>query len=247
LTKLACHAIVLTPKGKNVLETQYKVHNVSYIPYGVHKSRIFDHEYAKQKLGLSNKVVLFCFGYPYPNKGFQYAIEAVGKLVEMGYDNTILLLQDTRPAHDYRKCEEYVNMLKDLVRRKNLERYVHFIPFISEVELPLYLSATDIFIYPFEPRVASSSSLMRTIYFGKPHILSDIPAFEFIKNLRLKNIIFVKPKSLDGIAKAILEIFSRYEKYEEDTYYREWLDSIDWGNIGKMHIKLYYDIIVKCR
>lgn len=236
LAKLSQHIIVLTPKGKRVLETEYGIHNVSFIPYGIHKSKVYEHEYAKARIGFSNKIVLACFGYPYPNKGFQYAIEAVNKLVEIGYRNVVLLLQDIKLAHDYRKCEEYINMLKDLVRRKKLETYVHFLPFIPEKELPLYLSAVDIFIYPYEHRVASSSALMRTLYFGKWYILTDIPAFEIFKNLGLSNIKFVKPRSPDEIAEAILKIVSERRGLNTN---KELLDKFSWENIGKMHIELY--------
>jgi glycosyltransferase involved in cell wall biosynthesis len=240
LAKLSSHVIVLTPEGKRILETEYRINNLTFIPYGMHKSKIYDYKDAKDKLKLSNKKVLMCFGYPYPNKGFQYAIEAVYELVKMGYKDIILLLQDTRLIHDYRKCEEYANMLKNLVQRRGLFSYVRFIPFISEDVLSLYLSAVDIFIYPFEPRIASSSALMKTLYYGKPHILSDIPSFGFLKNLKLKNIRFVKPMSPNEIAKAILELLN-----ESPSNDKKLLDMFSWENVGKMHVRLYASLLDK--
>jgi glycosyltransferase involved in cell wall biosynthesis len=236
LAKLSSYVIVLTPEGAKILKAEYGINNVIFIPYAIHKSKVkvYDHRYAKDRLNLSGKKVLMCFGYPYPNKGFQYAIEAVYELVKMGYKDIILLLQDTRLIHDYRKCEEYANMLKSLVQRRGLSLYVRFIPFIPEDDLPLYLSAVDIFIYPFEPRIASSSALMKTLYYGKPHILSDIPSFEFLKNLKLKNVRFVKPMSPNEIAKAILELLN-----ESPSNDKKLLDMFSWECVGKMHVRLY--------
>jgi len=236
LSKLSHHIIVLTLKGKKILEYEYGIHNVSFIPYGIHKSNIYPDVYAKERLGFSNTTVLACFGYPYPNKGFHYAIEAVEKLIKSGYKNIILLLQDIRLAHDYEKCEMYVNMLKRLVKEKKIENFVRFLPFIPETELPLYLSAVDIFIYPYEPRVASSSALMKTLYFGKWYVLSDIPAFEVFKYLGLHNIIFVKPRSSDDIAKAIIKIINENKIVSIN---KELLDKFSWENIGKVHVYLY--------
>jgi len=238
LARFSSHIIVLTLEGKKILETEYKISNVTFIPYGIHKGKVYNHRYAKNKLKLSNKKVLMCFGYPYPNKGFQYAIEGVYKLVEMGHKDIVLLLQDTRLVHDYRKCEEYVNMLKNLVQRRGLKPYVWFIPFIPEDILPLYLSAVDIFIYPFEPRIASSSALMKTLYYGKPHILSDIPSFKSFKHLKLKNIKFVKPKSPNEIAKAVLELLN-----EIPTNDKKLLDIFTWKYVGKMHTRLYISLL----
>jgi glycosyltransferase involved in cell wall biosynthesis len=208
----------------------------------MHISFVYDKKLAKEVLKLSNKVVLMCFGYPYPNKGFQYAIEAVAKLVKVyHYDNIILLLQDSRLIHDFKKCEEYVKTLKMLVEKEGTKDHVIFLNFLPENLLPLYLSAVDIFIYPYEPRIASSSALMKTLYYGW-HILSDIPAFEFIKKVKLKNIRFVEPRSSDAIVTAILEILSK--KHDINTVDRIKLANIfSWDSIGKLHTKLYYSCL----
>jgi len=238
--KLSHHIIVLTPIGVKILKNDYGIFNAKFIPYGIHESKIYDAEYAKQRLGLSNKTVLFCFGYPYPNKGFQYAIEALNELVKRNFDKIILILQDTRPAYEYQKCEEYANMLKDLVRKKDLARYVYFIPFLPEERLSLYLSATDIFIYPFEYRVAFSSSVMKTLYFRVPHIISDIPAFEILKSMNLEYVKFVKPQSPTEISKAIIEVLNNSDKFTRSVErMHASFNEFDWKNIAKTHIKLY--------
>jgi glycosyltransferase involved in cell wall biosynthesis len=240
LAKLSSTVIVLTSEGKRILKTEYGINNVVFIPYPIHKSKVYDSQYAKNKLKLSNKKVLMCFGYPYPNKGFEYAIEAVDKLVRMGYKDVTLLLQDTRLAYDYKKCEEYVKMLKNLVRRKKLNSYVHFIPFIREDVLPLYLSAVDIFIYPYEPRVFGSSALVKTLYYRKLYVLSDIPSFEFLKGLKLKNVRFVKPRSSEEIAKAVVELFNKIRSKNKKLP-----KILSWKYVGKMHVRLYKSIIEK--
>jgi len=229
--------VVLTPMGEYFLKNEYKISNVVFIPYGLHSLPRVDPNYAKTKLNLQGKIVLMCFGYPYPNKGFQYAIDALDIITKKyKYNNIILLLQDIEPLHKCEQCKIYINFLKKLVSLKKLQTFIRFLSFIPEDQLPLYLSAVDIFIYPYEYRLASSSALMKTLSLNKIYIVSDIPTFSFLKYFGFTNIIFVKPKSSEDIALAISKIL---HDRTLSNYSNTKIHILDWNFIANLHKMIY--------
>jgi len=237
---LADRLIVLTPIGKYILNYEYRINNISFVPYGVHQLKNIDNSSAKEKLNLRNKVVLMCFGYPYPGKGFHYAIEALDILTKIyGYNNLILLLQDTRLPHDFDKCERYMQFLKRLVSLKNLQPYVQYLSYIPEELLPYYLSAVDIFIFPYEERLSSSSALMKTLSLNKIYIVTDISAFRFLKFFRFPNVIFVRPQSPGDIARAVDEILRNYTYLINSN--SNIIKLLDWKSIAYLHSKIYFE------
>ncbi len=240
---LADRLIVLTPLGKYILNYEYRINNVSFLPYGVHQLKNIDTSSAKEKLNLKDKVVLMCFGYPYPGKGFHYAIEALDILTKVyGYNNLILLLQDIRLPHDFDKCERYMQFLKRLVSLKNLQPHVRYLSYIPEELLPYYLSAVDIFIFPYEKRLSSSSALMKTLSLNKIYIVTDISAFRFLKFFRFSNVIFVRPQSPRDIARAIDEILRNYTYLINfNSNNSNMIKLLDWKNIAYLHCKIYFE------
>jgi len=97
----------------------------------------------KEKLGLSGKKVILTVGNLVKRKGHDKVIEALPIIIKE-FPNIIYLIIGKG------RDEEY---LKKIVEQKKVSKYVKFLGYVSDEELPKYYNLCDIFIMPSRERL----------------------------------------------------------------------------------------------
>ena len=128
-----------------------------------------DRAESRKKLGLpQDRPILASVGALIPRKGQRYAIEALGLLPEAQ-----LVLAGTGPDEA---------MLRALVQSLNLTERVHFLGPVPHGELPVILSAADVFVLPSASE-GLANAWVEALACGAPIVTTPIPgARELLTN-----------------------------------------------------------------
>ncbi len=184
-------------------------HRVEFIPHGIPEVRWIDKATAKASLGLSDKAVLTSFGLINPNKGLEYAVEALPKIVDRHPNTIYLILGQTHPCILSRDGEVYREKVEGIVRELGLEDNVMFVnSFLSEDYLSLYLAASDIYLAPYLNRNQTSSGcLAYALAHGMAVISTPYPHSEY--ELAHSNGVIISPHNSGEIAEAVNRLLDR--------------------------------------
>jgi glycosyltransferase involved in cell wall biosynthesis len=239
LTKFICFMaykiIVYTDLAKYELCNSYGIpkEKVIVIPHGTPEAVIV--EKAKEKLGLSGKKVLTFFGFLRPQKGLEPLAEATLH-AKTTIPNLVLLVVGGRHAR-----LPYVNSILDRYSR----HFIILTGYVPEEDLPLYFSATDAFIFPYEDNILSASGAMyRVLGYGKPIIVTNAPKFYECKKFNAG--LIVPLGDLNALVNAIISAL----KDDNSThpirrnilrFYRK----RRWSRITMKFIKLYKCLLVE--
>ena len=118
---------------------------------------------AKSELGLAGKRVVTIFGFVVRRKGYEVALEALGRLPD---DVFLLIAGGCHPSDRTGFFEELKSRLPDRVIVTG---------YLPDDRIPVVMAATDVIAAPFT-EMSNSGSIMRSIAYGKPIVASDLPA-----------------------------------------------------------------------
>jgi glycosyltransferase involved in cell wall biosynthesis len=148
--------------------SNYPAEKIIVFPWGIDlrkfNSRV-DRNLIRKKLGWEDNIVLIMTRSFEPIYGVEYFLQALPSLCKRYKSIRILLCGDgsLRP-----KFEHYVS-------ENQLKRYVHFVGYVPNDNLPYYLSAADIYIST-SLSDGTSLSLLEAMAMKLPCIVTDIPA-----------------------------------------------------------------------
>lgn len=219
------------------------------VPHGVPDARITPIQLAKEKVGLKGKFVIECFGFAQPGKGYEYAIEAMGEVLRRIPEAVLVFVGGYNPAQDetYAKiCMDCLSKLKAIVEELGLIENVRFVDVVSREEMPLYISAADVHLFPYEGGGGASGALHTVAVYAKPVVVTDVGRFnEIVDGVDgLK----VPPRDPEAIAKAIMALY-RDETLAESLA-KNLLESVkgrEWKAIGERTLEVYESMIRESR
>jgi glycosyltransferase involved in cell wall biosynthesis len=112
---------------------------------------------ARDKLGLSDRLVVTTFGLLTRFKGLDLALQALPELVQRHPNLLYLLLGRIHPAEG----DQFFPRLQGLVRELGLDDHVRFVShYLSDEEIVDYLSATDVYVTPYLDETQISSGTL---------------------------------------------------------------------------------------
>jgi glycosyltransferase involved in cell wall biosynthesis len=155
LIEIAAHSyklVVMSQRAYHFLEESYGIsaQKIAFIPHGIHHVPFIDPNFFKDKFSLEGQKVILTFGLLTRNKGIEYMINAMPRIIERHPNTTYVVLGATHPAIIREEGESYRLSLQRTVRKLGLERNVLFYPeFVELSELLEYLGASDIFVTPY--------------------------------------------------------------------------------------------------
>lgn len=150
LCALAARLVVMSARGAELLA---QVHGVASdkivcIPHGI--ARVATGNGAKERLGLTGRQVLLTFGLLSPDKGIEYAIEALPDILAQFPNTLYLVVGSTHPHVKAEHGESYRESLVARARDLGIASSVRFEDrFVSREELADFLSATDVYLTPY--------------------------------------------------------------------------------------------------
>lgn len=235
--------VVMNERSRQTLKNDYAVSKskICLIPHGIPNVAFESPKNAKKELGLENKTVLSTFGMLNPDKGIEYAIRALPKIVKEFPNIIYLIIGATHPLVRQDEGESYRNFLINEVERLKLKQHVKFYnKYLTLEEIIQYLKATDLYIYsPATPVQSVSGTLSYALGCGRPVIATPT---EYAKHIIIpeRNGFFIRFKDPISIKKTLLKILKdeKYIKTLQRGAYESTRHMI-WPNIATAYFKLY--------
>ncbi|MBB5518622.1 glycosyltransferase family 4 protein [Amphiplicatus metriothermophilus] len=177
LERLAARAsrlIVMARRGEQILRRVYDIPpaRIAYAPHGAPDLPLSDAAPYKAELGLEGRDVLLTFGLLSPNKGLEYMIRAMPRILEARPRAFYVVLGATHPHLIAREGEAYRNELKALADSLGVGENVVFVNRYADADTLLsYLRAADVYVTPYlnEAQI-TSGTLSYAVALGKPVI-----------------------------------------------------------------------------
>lgn len=235
--------IIMNKVSQKILTDYYNVpqYKIFYIPHGIPQVAYEQSRQYKKQMRFEGKIILSTFGLISKNKGIEYTIRALPKVVKKFPNILYLIIGATHPSVRKNQGENYRNFLNKEIKRLNLKNNVKFYnKYITLEEITRFLQATDIYVSSSIDRNQSvSGTLSYALGCGRPTICTNTEyAKHIIKNN--ENGVLVRFRKPDDITKAILNLVSN-EKNMQSMGAKAYKDtrSMIWPNVAESYFKLY--------
>jgi len=238
--------VVMNKISQKILTEYYNVpqYKIFYIPHGIPQVTYEQSKPYKQQLGLEDKIVISTFGLINKNKGIEYAIRALPKVIKKFPNIVYLVIGETHPNVRKVDGEKYRNFLQKEVKKLGLKDNVKFYnKYISLEEIIRFLKATDLYMStPIDPNQSVSGTLSYALGVGRPVVSTPTQYAKYIINKN--NGVFVDFRSPSQISKAVIKILSNEKalKSMAAKAYKETRKMI-WPNVAESYFKLYQKLI----
>src|SRR5215208_7326997 len=171
VARLSNRIVVMSEHSKQDLISVYGVseQKIDFIPHGIHDVPFVDPGFHKDKFGAEGKFVILTFGLLSRNKGIEYVIDALPKVIQRYPNLLYVVLGSTHPHVILHEGEDYRESLQEQVKRLGLENNVLFQDqFVTLKDLKEFIGAADIYITPYLGREQIvSGTLAYTVGAGK--------------------------------------------------------------------------------
>jgi glycosyltransferase involved in cell wall biosynthesis len=163
--------VVLSETGREILIESYGVDpaKVRVIHHGVPDVPFRETAAAKHRFGFDGRMTISTFGLISRGKGLEYAIDAMGAVVQSHPEALYLILGQTHPVVRRNEGESYRRDLEASIIANGLSHNVRLVDkYLEFDELIEYLSATDVYLTPYlNPVQIVSGTLAYAIGCGK--------------------------------------------------------------------------------
>jgi glycosyltransferase involved in cell wall biosynthesis len=228
----------------------YKVdkRKIVVIPHGVPDIPFGGTEHFKRLLKLRKNFVLSSINLISPNKGLEYAIEAVPAIVKKVPNFTYLIVGETHPAVKKKFGEEYRNSLRNLIKKLGVKRHVEFVnQYLSLEDLLNYLRASDVYTTPYlDPQQVASGTLSYAVGAGKACVSTPyIYAQEVLGDSRG---VLVPFRDSKAIAEAIIRLHSEPKsksQIERKAY--DYGRIMTWPAVALQYLDLFMLVLRKAK
>ena len=244
IISLFSKAIIVHNKSfVELLRRDYKCGTkVFIIPHGIKEMKIkLKQDDAKKKLGLEDKKLILFFGYITGYKGIETLIEGFGHVATKHKDWILIIGGGEHPR--LRNNSSYKHFIFELQRKASTlaPHQIIFNGFISEEDLPIYFSAVDFVVFPYNTVVASSGALTLAMGYSKPVLLSRIAPFEELINVNEAFFERNSPRSLADRLEFLMSNPCANRKIL--NHMRKVTRQFSWENIGLKTVQLYKSLL----
>ncbi|MBU1988660.1 MAG: hypothetical protein KKD94_04230, partial [Nanoarchaeota archaeon] len=127
ISKRVKNIVVMTDKAVEILRQEYQVETpISIIHHGIPEVNFESQFSYKNKLNLSDKLVLSSFGMVGPGKGYEYVIDSLPEVVRRFPNALYLIVGATHPGVMEEEGETYRDSLIKKIKNLGLENNVAF-------------------------------------------------------------------------------------------------------------------------
>ncbi len=206
--------VVMAHKAREILTEVYGVpeDKIVYIPHGAPDIPFLDPSFYKDQFQLEGRRVILTFGLISPNKGIEYAIRAMRRVVDEHPDVAYVVLGATHPEIKRRFGEQYRMSLQRLVDELGLQEHVIFHNrYVTFEQLTHFLIASDLYVTPYLSREQIvSGTLTYAIATGKAIV--STPYFYAEETLADERGVLVPFQDADALAEALIDLLSDENK-----------------------------------
>ncbi len=242
LVNLSARVVAMSERGRSFLHEIYGVaeQKIDVIPHGIPDMPFVDPNFFKDQFGVEGKFVLLTFGLLSPNKGIEYVLRALPRIVARFPNLVYIVLGATHPHVVRQEGESYRLSLERLAHDLGIKRHVMFYNrFVELDELKEFIGAADIYITPYlNPAQITSGTLSYAFGCGKAII--STPYWHAEELLADDRGVLVPFRDADAIADAVIHLLEdepRRHAMRKRAYLlgREMV----WGNVAHLYMETF--------
>jgi glycosyltransferase involved in cell wall biosynthesis len=174
---LSSRVIVMAARGQRMLQEIYNVpaEKIDLIPHGIPDGEFVDPDTLKAQFGVEGRTVLLTFGLLSPNKGIEYVLNALPRIVAEFPDVVYIVLGATHPNELREHGEAYRLSLEILAKKNGVDRNVIFHNHFVDLEtLTEFIGAADLYITPYLNEAQITSGTL-AYAFGSGNVVVSTP------------------------------------------------------------------------
>lgn len=238
--------IVMTEQSKEILIADYSINekHIFVVPHGTHLVDYEPTQIAKQKLGLSTRLVLSTFGLISEGKSIETGIKAMSTIVKSFPNALYLILGKTHPNTLSDGIDTYRHHLEALVEHESLEENVRFVDeYLDTPTLLDYLKATDVYLFTSkDPNQAVSGTFSYAMSCSCPIVASSIPhTREFLSSDMGVLVPIQDAAQFANAAKRLLADDRLRQQMGLNAYAKTTQSS--WENTALKHLNVYQQLV----
>jgi len=152
LISLSTRLVVMAERGRQMLQGIYQAPpgKIDLIPHGIPDVGFVDPTYFKDQFGVEGRMVLLTFGLLSPNKGLEYALNALPQILAEFPEVVYIVLGATHPNELREHGEAYRLSLEILAKKNKVDKNVIFYnQFVDLENLKEFIGAADLYITPY--------------------------------------------------------------------------------------------------
>ncbi len=247
LAEAASAIVVLAERARMILAEYYPridLEKVHFIPHGTPAVAYAPSTRFKKALGFEGRTVLATFGLLGPDKGIEYALDALPAVLKGHPDLVYLVLGETHPELRRHSGESYRQFLEARVAALGLQEHVRFYKrYLDRTELVEFLQATDIYVIPYlNPYQIASGTLSYAVASGKAVVSTPfIHAQELLSEGRGLLARFRDSASLAVAINTLLDQPALRAQMERAAY--NYGKRMHWSSVGRSYCRLFQRLV----
>jgi glycosyltransferase involved in cell wall biosynthesis len=208
LIRVSTRLIVMSERGRDFLRDVYQapMAKVDLIPHGIPDMPFADPNYFKDEFAVAGKQVLLTFGLLSPNKGIEFALQALPDIIREFPNVVYIVLGQTHPNLLRNEGEAYRLSLERLANDLGVQKHVVFFNrFVELEELMRFIGAADIYLTPYLTEAQITSGTL-AYAFGAGNAVVSTPYWHAAELLTAERGKLVPFRDAKAIAVAVIEL-----------------------------------------
>jgi glycosyltransferase involved in cell wall biosynthesis len=242
LVSLSTRLVVMAERGRQMLHEVYQAPpaKIDLIPHGIPDVGFVDPTYFKDQFGVEGRVVLLTFGLLSPNKGIEYALNALPQILAEFPEVVYIVLGATHPNELREHGEAYRLSLEILAKKNKLEKNVIFYnQFVDLENLKEFIGAADLYITPYLNEAQITSGTL-AYTFGAGKAVVSTPYWHAAELLAEDRGVLVPFGDAPAIAREVIGLLrddTRRHAIRKNAYRigREMV----WSNVAQMYMRSF--------
>jgi glycosyltransferase involved in cell wall biosynthesis len=239
LISLSTRVVVMVERGRRMLQDIYGAPpaKIDLIAHGIPDVGFVDPTYFKDQFGVEGKVVLLTFGLLSPNKGIEYALNALPRILAEFPDVVYIVLGATHPNELREHGEAYRVSLEMLAEKNRIEGSVIFYnDFVDLESLKEFIGAADLYITPYLNEAQITSGTL-AYTFGAGKAVVSTPYWHAAELLAEDRGVLVPFADAPAIAREVISLLrddTRRHAIRKNAY-RMGREMI-WSNVAQLYM-----------
>ncbi len=236
---LSSRVIVMAARGQRMLQEIYNVpaEKIDLIPHGIPDGEFVDPESLKAQFGVDGRTVLLTFGLLSPNKGIEYVLNALPRIVAEFPDVVYIVLGATHPNELREHGEAYRLSLEILAKKNGVARNVIFHNHFVDLEtLTEFIGAADLYITPYLNEAQITSGTL-AYAFGSGKVVVSTPYWHAAELLHDGLGVLVPFADAGAMAREVVALLGDETRRQSmrETAWRVGRRMV-WSNVARMYM-----------
>ena len=242
LISLSARLVVMADRGREMLRRIYQAppEKIDLIPHGIPDVGFVDPTYFKDQFDVEGKIVLLTFGLLSPNKGIEYVLNALPRIVASFPEVVYIVLGATHPNELREHGEAYRLSLEILARKNKVDKNVVFYNEFVELEnLKEFIGAADLYITPYLNEAQITSGTL-AYTFGSGKAVVSTPYWHAAELLAEERGVLVPFADAPAIAREVVALLgddTRRHAIRKNAY-RMGREMV-WSNVANSYMRSF--------